>query len=136
MKRGTVKKKESSLLTLWMPEKLFPLLDQGVRKNDTDRVRFKVAAIREKLARNGIVISEESIWKPDHKQHCECCEAAKRDEWRVRGANLRMQMRRHDLTYRELLIVELILDKTYEAGKKSSVVMALPLRYFDGFDRH
>ena len=59
---------------------------------------------------------------------CDKCQAAKRDEWRVRGAALRMHMRRHDLTFRELLIAELILDKTY-GWQQESVCIPL-LRYF------
>jgi hypothetical protein len=68
-----------------------------------------------------------------HDAHSECdhCHAAKRDEWRVRGAALRMQMRRHDLTFRELMIAELVLDKTY-GWQRDSVVIPL-LRYFTDF---
>ena len=51
-----------------------------------------------------------------------------RDDWRARGAVLRMEMRRHDLTYRELLLAELILDKTY--GWNRADVVFPQLRFF------
>ena len=44
---------------------------------------------------------------------CQVATTASADEWRVRGAVLRMELRRHDLTHRELQLAELILDKTY-----------------------
>ena len=56
MKRGT--KKESVLLTVWVPRPYFPMLDHGARKLDTDRSKFVRAAIREKLGLHGISLSE------------------------------------------------------------------------------
>lgn len=55
MNRGAVKKDESKLLTVWVPQELFPLLDQGVAIEDSDRSKFVRNAIREKLARAGVV---------------------------------------------------------------------------------
>lgn len=52
----------------------------------------------------------------------------KADEWRARGAILRMELRRHDLTFRELIIAELILDKTY--GWQREDVVFPTLRFF------
>ena len=61
MKRGAVQKDESTLLTVWVPRPYFPLIERGVRKTDTDRSKFVRAAIREKLARHGIQMTEEAI---------------------------------------------------------------------------
>lgn len=57
MNRGAIKKSESRMLTVWVPEPLLPLIDQGVRKLDTDRSKFIRNAIREKLAMAGIIIA-------------------------------------------------------------------------------
>jgi hypothetical protein len=59
MKRG-YSKNESTMLTVWVPRPYFPLIERGVRKTDTDRSKFVRAAIREKLARHGIVMTEEA----------------------------------------------------------------------------
>lgn len=56
---------------------------------------------------------------------CPMCDT---DGWRVRGAMLRMEMRRHELTFRGLIIAELILDKTY--GWQRMTVVFPQLRYF------
>jgi len=48
-------------MTVWVPRDYFPYIERGVRKEDTDRSKFVRAAIREKLARNGIQISDEAI---------------------------------------------------------------------------
>lgn len=53
MKRGAVTKHDSKLINIWVPETLLPLIDQAVRKEDTDRAKFIRGAIREKLARIG-----------------------------------------------------------------------------------
>jgi metal-responsive CopG/Arc/MetJ family transcriptional regulator len=53
VKHGPVKKSESRLLTVWVPEGLLPHLDRGVKKEDSDRSKFVRNAIREKLARQG-----------------------------------------------------------------------------------
>jgi metal-responsive CopG/Arc/MetJ family transcriptional regulator len=52
--RGSVKKDESKMLTVWVPKELFPLLDLGVRCEDSDRSKFVRNAIREKLSRINI----------------------------------------------------------------------------------
>lgn len=49
-------------------------------------------------------------------------------KWRVLGAVLRMELRRHDLTFREQKIAELILDKTY--GWHRTEIVFPQLRYF------
>ena len=56
--RGSVKKSECKLMTIWVPESLFPFLDRGVKLLDSDRSKFVRIAIREKLARAGVPISE------------------------------------------------------------------------------
>lgn len=55
MTRGSVTKDESKLLTVWVPTELFPLLDDGVKIEDSDRSKFVRNAIREKLARMNLV---------------------------------------------------------------------------------
>jgi hypothetical protein len=60
MKRG-ISKNESTMLTVWVPRPYFPLIARGVRKTDTDRSKFVRAAIREKLARHGIAMTEEAV---------------------------------------------------------------------------
>ena len=60
MKRGAVTKNQSTLLTVWVPEAYFPLIERGVRKADSDRSKYVRAAIREKLQRQGIVLTEEA----------------------------------------------------------------------------
>lgn len=54
MKRGAILKDESKMLTVWVPQELFPLIDEGVRREDSDRSKFVRNAIREKLARSGL----------------------------------------------------------------------------------
>ena len=56
MKRGNLKKSESRLLTVWIPDSLEEPLNRGVAKEDSDKSKFVRNAIREKLARHGIVI--------------------------------------------------------------------------------
>ena len=60
MNRGQ-RKDESVLMTLWVPKPYFPLIQKGVRKTDLDRSKFVRAAIREKLARHGIQMTEEAV---------------------------------------------------------------------------
>ena len=52
MKRGSGKKPKGKLLAVWVPGKLMPCLDQGARKEDSDRSKFVRNAIREKLTRH------------------------------------------------------------------------------------
>ena len=54
MKRSSGKMSKGKLLAVWVPAKLLPRLDQGARKEDSDRSKFVRHAIREKLARQGI----------------------------------------------------------------------------------
>jgi len=54
MKRRQEKRPGSKLLSVWVPQGLVPLLDRGVRREDSDRSKFIRNAIREKLARDGI----------------------------------------------------------------------------------
>ena len=46
-------------MNFYCQDELFPLLDQAVRKLDTDRSKFIRAAIREKIERAGIVVEDE-----------------------------------------------------------------------------
>jgi metal-responsive CopG/Arc/MetJ family transcriptional regulator len=54
MKRRSTKRTDSKLLSVWVPNALVPLLDEGVKREDSDRSKFIRNAIREKLARDGI----------------------------------------------------------------------------------
>lgn len=54
MKQRSAKRAGSKLLSVWVPKNLVPFLDEGVRREDTDRSKFIRNAIREKLARDGI----------------------------------------------------------------------------------
>jgi metal-responsive CopG/Arc/MetJ family transcriptional regulator len=54
MKQRATKRPESKLLSVWVPKTLVPLLDEGVKREDSDRSKFIRNAIREKLARDGI----------------------------------------------------------------------------------
>jgi metal-responsive CopG/Arc/MetJ family transcriptional regulator len=54
VKHGAAKRSENKLLTVWVSKSLMPRLDQGVKKEDSDRSKFIRNAIREKLARHGI----------------------------------------------------------------------------------
>jgi metal-responsive CopG/Arc/MetJ family transcriptional regulator len=58
MKRGSITKAESRMLTIWVPEQLIPKIDAGVRVCDSDRSKFIRNAIREKLARHGVSTKE------------------------------------------------------------------------------
>ena len=58
MKRGSGKKPKGKLLAVWVPRELLPRLDQGARKEDSDRSKFVRDAIREKLARQGTAVKK------------------------------------------------------------------------------
>jgi metal-responsive CopG/Arc/MetJ family transcriptional regulator len=58
MKRGAVKKTESKMVNVWLPNQLLPVIDRAVQVEDSDRSKFIRAAIREKLARAGLPIKE------------------------------------------------------------------------------
>ena len=60
MKRGTVKKSESTLLTVWVPTTFEEPLKQGIAIEDSDKSKFVRNAIREKLARHGITVGLEA----------------------------------------------------------------------------
>ena len=54
MKRGSLKKKDSRQIALWVPDAMVPLIDQAAVLEDSDRSKFIRNAIREKLARHGL----------------------------------------------------------------------------------
>lgn len=58
MQTARVTKSSSKLLTVWVPTALLPAINRGVSKLDTDKSKFVRQAIREKLARAGIIIEE------------------------------------------------------------------------------
>lgn len=47
------KRYKGKLLSVWVSETLLPRLDEGAKKEDSDRSRFIRKAIREKLSRHG-----------------------------------------------------------------------------------
>lgn len=55
MKRGAIKRKNSRLVLVWFPHSLIPLIDDAVDKLDTDRSKFIRNAVREKMARAGVL---------------------------------------------------------------------------------
>jgi metal-responsive CopG/Arc/MetJ family transcriptional regulator len=64
MKAGARKRLSNKLLTVWVSEALLPSLDKGVQKEDSDRSKFIRNAIREKLARQGILPKSISDRRP------------------------------------------------------------------------
>lgn len=64
-------------------------------------------------------------------QLCADCPMGERDEWRQRGAMLRLELLRHDLDLREFKIANLILDKTF--GWQREEVVFPQLRFFTDF---
>lgn len=60
MKRGSISKNKSVMLTVWVPKVLLPSLERGVLLEDSDKSKFVRKAIREKLARHGVQMSEEA----------------------------------------------------------------------------
>lgn len=50
--RGSVKKKGSKLVALWLPDPLARLVDKAVENGDTDRSKFIREAIRQHCRRN------------------------------------------------------------------------------------
>jgi len=58
MKRGSGKKPKGRVLAVWVPRELLPRLDQGARKEDSDRSKFVRDAIREKLARQRTAVKK------------------------------------------------------------------------------
>lgn len=51
MKRGTIKKRTSTLVAVWVPLPLASAVDSAIELQDSDRSKFLRNAIREKLAR-------------------------------------------------------------------------------------
>lgn len=58
MKRGAVRKATSKLVLVWFPDSILPLIDDAVRKLDTDRSKFIRNAVREAMARAGVRASD------------------------------------------------------------------------------
>lgn len=58
MSRGSVRKRSSEMVALWIPRSLVCALDRGVKKLDSDRSKFIRAALREKINRDGIVVED------------------------------------------------------------------------------
>lgn len=50
MKRGSVTKKQSELVALWIPRPLLKSIDEAVEKEDSDRSKFIRRALRNKVA--------------------------------------------------------------------------------------
>ena len=46
------------MVNVWFPSNLLPHIDAAVRTLDTDRSKFIRNAVREKMARAGIVVTE------------------------------------------------------------------------------
>ena len=50
MKRGSVTKKQSELVALWIPRPLLKAIDEAVESEDTDRSKFIRRALRKKVS--------------------------------------------------------------------------------------
>lgn len=61
MKRGTVRKSRSTLVTVWVPHHVVGALDAAVEVEDSDRSKFMRRALREKLSRLGIPVPEKEV---------------------------------------------------------------------------
>jgi metal-responsive CopG/Arc/MetJ family transcriptional regulator len=57
MKRAG-KKQNGELLSIWVSETLLSRLDDGIKKEDSDRSRFIRNAILEKLLRHGAAVKK------------------------------------------------------------------------------
>ncbi|HVU28379.1 MAG TPA: ribbon-helix-helix domain-containing protein [Verrucomicrobiae bacterium] len=60
MKRGSLKKAESTLVNFYAPDPLLVQVEEAVVELDTDRSKFIRTAIREKLNKHGIKIPKEA----------------------------------------------------------------------------
>jgi metal-responsive CopG/Arc/MetJ family transcriptional regulator len=60
MKRGSIKKTESTLVNFYAPDPLLNEVEAAVVELDTDRSKFIRNAIREKLTKHGIRIPKEA----------------------------------------------------------------------------
>lgn len=54
LKRGAVKKSDSTFIGGWVPDRLLVQVDQAIQQQDLDRSKFIRAALREKLERSGL----------------------------------------------------------------------------------
>lgn len=52
-------KRDSSYVGLWLPDSLKDLLDSAVQDKDLDRSKYIRAAIKERLCREGRLVSAE-----------------------------------------------------------------------------
>ncbi|MGD0252405.1 MAG: ribbon-helix-helix domain-containing protein [Verrucomicrobiota bacterium] len=52
------KKHKGKLLSIWVSETLLPRLDEGVKREDSDRSKFIRNAVREKLSRHGAAVKK------------------------------------------------------------------------------
>lgn len=52
-------KNTKRLVAVIFPTEVLPHLDRAVRKSDSDRSKFIRTAVREKMARVGVVVPEE-----------------------------------------------------------------------------
>jgi metal-responsive CopG/Arc/MetJ family transcriptional regulator len=52
------KKRKGKQLSIWASETLLPRLDEGVKREDSDRSKFIRNAIREKLLRHGTTVKK------------------------------------------------------------------------------
>jgi metal-responsive CopG/Arc/MetJ family transcriptional regulator len=52
LKRGAVKKSDSTFIGGWVPQQMLLKIDQAIQLHDLDRSKFIRAALREKLSRD------------------------------------------------------------------------------------
>lgn len=57
MKKGSPKKRDTAIVTVWVTDPMSKAIDDVVKRHDTDRSKYTRAALREKLERDGIKVS-------------------------------------------------------------------------------
>jgi len=59
MRRNSAKRLGSKLINVWVPSQMLRPIDCAVQMLDTDRSKFIRTAVREKLQRVGVVITDD-----------------------------------------------------------------------------
>lgn len=58
MKRGSIRKRDATLITIWFPKPIETAINTAVTRHDSDRSKYIRSAVREKLLRDGILVKE------------------------------------------------------------------------------
>ena len=57
MKRGSIKKRDSELVALWIPKRVVEAIDLAIIREDSDRSKFIRRAVRTRIESMGIAIA-------------------------------------------------------------------------------